>query len=143
MGYKEGHGLGKDEEGITTPLLVKKTDGRSGVILAGELNTNKPKTSESCVLQMTNIVGPGEVDDLLQEEIEIECKKFGRVLKCIVYEEKRPGTPDNEAVKIFVKFSNHNEAKKGFDVMNGRFFGGRKVMANYFDESRFESNSFQ
>lgn len=33
MGWKEGHGLGKQEQGIKAPLVAKKTDRRSGVII--------------------------------------------------------------------------------------------------------------
>ena len=33
MGWKEGQGLGKQEQEITTPLMVKKTDRRVGVIM--------------------------------------------------------------------------------------------------------------
>lgn len=36
MGWKEGLGLGKTHQGITTPLEHQKTDKRSGIIRAAE-----------------------------------------------------------------------------------------------------------
>jgi splicing factor 45 len=59
------------------------------------------------------MVGPGEVDNYLQGEIREECENFGKVEKCIVYEDKQENTPPGESVRIFVKFQSHVEAKKG------------------------------
>ena len=33
-----------------------------------------------------NMVGPGEVDDMLEAEVSEECSKYGKVVKCMIYE---------------------------------------------------------
>lgn len=108
------------------------------------------------------MVGPGEVDDELQDEVKGECsEKYGPVAKCTIYE-VTGSVPPEEAVRIFVQFQDAEDATKGtgygiafwkrllrlistFCVFDGSsyrlewtVFGGRKVKAVYYDERRFE-----
>ncbi|OUM62575.1 hypothetical protein PIROE2DRAFT_61796 [Piromyces sp. E2] len=96
----------------------------------------QPNIIPSRVVLLTNLVGAGEVDDTLQEETAEECEKYGEVKKCFIFEVKG-NVPDDEAVRIFIEFGKIEEAAKAFGALNGRFFGGRKVKAKYFDENRF------
>lgn len=46
--------------------------------------------------------------------------------------------PDDQAVRIFVKFSSAESAQAALNDLNGRFFGGRVVMARFYDAARFD-----
>ncbi|KAF9984594.1 hypothetical protein BGZ75_003858 [Mortierella antarctica] len=97
------------------------------------------KGSPSPVILLTNMVGPGEVDDTLQEETAMECEKFGPVVRCLIFEVQNGKVPPEEAVRIFVKFGSLVSAEKALKDLDGRFFGGRQVRGQFFDEKRFDS----
>lgn len=98
---------------------------------------------ESKVLCLKNMVGNEEVDEQLQEEIEEECSKYGDVENVIIYQERQSEEEDAEIlVKIFVEFGHPSHAKKGRDSLNGRFFGGRTVVAQVYDQVLYEEQDF-
>ncbi|KTF94240.1 hypothetical protein cypCar_00035755, partial [Cyprinus carpio] len=56
-------------------------------------------------------------------------------------EEKQGEEEDAEViVKIFVEFSMASEMNKAIQALNNRWFGGRKVIAEVYDQERFENS---
>ncbi|KAG0255824.1 hypothetical protein BG011_004917 [Mortierella polycephala] len=97
------------------------------------------KGTPSPVILLTNMVGPGEVDDTLQEETAAECEKFGAVVRCLIFEVQNGKVPPEEAVRIFVKFGTLTAAEKAIRELDRRFFGGRQVRGQFYDEKRFDT----
>jgi len=99
--------------------------------------------SESVVLLLKNMVTPEDVDEALQEEIEEECNKYGKVENVIIYQERQSDEADAEIqVKIFVEFSAHEHVKQAKASLDGRFFGGRTVSAKVYDQELFDQQDF-
>lgn len=91
------------------------------------------------MIVLQNMVGRGEVDEDLEEETKEECEKYGKVVKCVIFEvraqkkrkmmEKKAlikqsthkdppcfqiaEVPDDEAVRIFLEFERVESAIKG------------------------------
>eukprot|EP00035_Acanthoeca_spectabilis_P033130 m.22137 g.22137 ORF g.22137 m.22137 type:complete len:410 (+) comp5766_c0_seq1:92-1321(+) len=106
--------------------------GQSGPVLYRQAPAEKVAASTSapsCTVLLKNLVGPGEVDADLEPEIAEECSKFGTVVKTSVKELQ--GVAPNEAVQVYVQFARQEAATKAISAMNGRYFGGRIVMADY------------
>lgn len=72
-------------------IEVKPTGRGTGVFVDHSARAPPPATAEhkdnvSPVILLTNMVGPGEVDDMLQEETADECSKYGKVERCLIFE---------------------------------------------------------
>lgn len=100
------------------------------------------RKSEQCrVMVLRNMVGAEDLDEELESEVTDECGKFGNVRRVIIYQEKQSEEADAEViVKIFVEFSQQPEMESAIQVLNGRFFGGRKVSAQRYDQQLYDAN---
>ncbi|EFX90167.1 hypothetical protein DAPPUDRAFT_300177 [Daphnia pulex] len=99
------------------------------------------RKADSRVIILRNMVGPEDVDETLQEEITDECSKFGNVERVIIYKEKQSDDDDAEIiVKIFVEFTVGTGAETARDSLNGRFFAGRMVRCDIYDQALYECN---
>ncbi|GFR45032.1 hypothetical protein Agub_g6399 [Astrephomene gubernaculifera] len=161
MGWREGEGLGKNRQGISNPLVAQKTNQRAAVIVeappapgkaaGGGLglgsegpDAKRPKGVAlpgvpSRVICMRNMVGPGQVDEELEEEVGQELTKYGKVVDVLIFEVTTPGYVEEEAVRIFVQFERQESATKAAVDLQGRFFAGRLVRVAFFSEERFKS----
>ncbi|TNN36100.1 Splicing factor 45 [Liparis tanakae] len=122
-GFKEGQGLGKHEQGLSTALSVEKTSKRGGKIIIGdaaEKHSSKKSDANPLteilknptkVVLLRNMVGRGEVDEDLEGETKEECEKYGKVVKCVIFE--IAVVPDEDAVRIFLEFERVESAIKG------------------------------
>lgn len=96
---------------------------------------------QSTVMVLRNMVGPDNIDDDLEAEVTEECGKFGQVKRVIIYQERQGDEDDADViVKIFVKFSEVVEMTRAIQALDQRWFGGRKVSAEAYDQERFESS---
>uniref|UniRef100_A0A1A8FQ89 Splicing factor 45 n=1 Tax=Nothobranchius korthausae TaxID=1143690 RepID=A0A1A8FQ89_9TELE len=165
-GFKEGQGLGKHEQGLSTALSVEKTSKRGGKIIVGDAAEKPAGSSQSAaaeipvggfaadpskksdanplteilknptkVVLLRNMVGPGEVDEDLEGETKEECEKYGKVVKCVIFEIAE--VLDDEAVRIFLEFERVESAIKAVVDLNGRYFGGRVVKACFYNLDKF------
>jgi len=92
--------------------------------------------NQSVVLLLKNMVGPEDVDEDLQAEIETECTKYGKVEQVVIYKEEQQNS--EIIVKIFVEFESFEQVKAAKESLNGRFFSGRKVQASVYDQDLYD-----
>uniref|UniRef100_A0A3B3QYS6 Splicing factor 45 n=1 Tax=Paramormyrops kingsleyae TaxID=1676925 RepID=A0A3B3QYS6_9TELE len=144
-GFREGQGLGKHEQGLSTALSVEKTSKRGGKIIIGDLTEKgdsgkKPESNPlteilKCPTKVVLLERDMTVDEDLEAETKEECEKYGKVTKCVIFEIS--DTTDDEAVRIFLEFERVESAIKAVVDLNGRYFGGRVVKACFYTLDKF------
>ncbi|KAJ1920088.1 hypothetical protein IWQ60_007077 [Tieghemiomyces parasiticus] len=129
----------KRDKRRSTTGLASQVDAPADTEAEARIVDVKQTEIVSPVIILCNMVNPGEVDPDLQQETSEECQKYGPVTKCLVYEHQAPAgqLPAEEAVRIFVEFTDVAAADRARRDLHGRFFGGRRVTARLFDLDRF------
>jgi len=93
----------------------------------------------SKVVLLKNMVDADDVDEQLEEEITEECNKFGPVAKVIIATLEEGGS---KLVKIFVQFNDQASALRAVTSLHKRWFGGKVVHAQTYDEDRFARQDY-
>jgi len=133
---------------------------------ATTVQSNYSPITHSRIVVIRNMVTMQDVDDELEEEVYEECSsKYGPVEKVIIYicekmfipsgytysgssttstiysnttnEPKWVPIAPEETVRVFVQFRDETVAKKAYQDLMTRYFSGRLLRVNLFDEERF------
>ncbi|XP_078143900.1 poly(U)-binding-splicing factor PUF60a isoform X2 [Centroberyx gerrardi] len=129
------------QDGAAEPLSEQEHMSISGSSARHMVMQKLLRKQESTVMVLRNMVGPDDIDDDLEGEVTEECGKFGRVKRVIIYQERQGEEDDADViVKIFVEFSEAAEMNRAIQALNHRWFGGRKVVAEVYDQERFENS---
>ncbi|CAI5437503.1 unnamed protein product [Caenorhabditis angaria] len=101
------------------------------------LMTKLMRTNRSCVLILRNMVGSEDLDEYLEAEIREECEKYGVVNDVVIANFAHMGI-----VKIFVRFADPSQVDKAKTALDNRFFGGKTVKAEAYDQILFEHEDY-
>uniref|UniRef100_A0AAQ5Z2K7 RRM domain-containing protein n=1 Tax=Amphiprion ocellaris TaxID=80972 RepID=A0AAQ5Z2K7_AMPOC len=134
------------QDGTMEPLSEQEHMSISGssarhMVMRKLLRKQERGRGRSTVMVLRNMVGPDDIDDDLEGEVTEECGKFGQVKRVIIYQERQGEEDDADViVKIFVEFLEASKMNQAIQALNQRWFGGRKVSAEVYDQERFDSS---
>ncbi|KAE9337533.1 hypothetical protein PF008_g12485 [Phytophthora fragariae] len=105
---------------------------------AKALSWNEGEVSEPAGLRIVvikHMFTPEEIEDEeyekeLQDDIQDECSKIGEVSKITLFAKHVDGV-------VVIKFASSGSAARCVEVMNGRFFAGRKLECGFWDGTNY------
>ncbi|OCF36771.1 hypothetical protein I316_01367 [Kwoniella heveanensis BCC8398] len=122
---------------------VQNANSRGRIVNANDdsrIAEEKGRLGEaSRVICLVGLVeGVEDVDEELSDEIGEECSKYGIVERVVLHMVEPPPPEPSDCLRVFIVFSGMAGAWRATKELDGRFFGGRKIRATYFDEARFD-----
>ncbi|KAF7233369.1 hypothetical protein EG68_09979 [Paragonimus skrjabini miyazakii] len=121
MGYREGQGLGRESQGMSTALVVEKTSRRGGKIIH--------ERDQQRQQQSTQPLNPLPLLDTAAEEIITELP-LPENRSCIITHKDLFG---------YFYFPNFPPFLTAVLDLNRRFFAGRVVKAGFYDAEKFRN----
>ena len=95
----------------------------------------------SCLIRLKNMIAAAEVDSEFEGEVREEMDGFGPVEKVFVYVDPLPAN-EEESVRVFVRFASTESASKARKALDQRWFGGRVVRCEFYDDFKFERGEY-
>jgi splicing factor U2AF subunit len=127
----------------TLPLPPLAPPGAGGPVF-GPFGVPHPALTPSRVLLIGNALTAAELSDddeyrAICEDVRAECAKFGHVEELVIPRPHAdPSAPPAAGVGlIFVRYPNMRDVAFAVGALNSRTFNGRRVVACYYDETRF------
>ncbi|KAI8873810.1 RNA-binding domain-containing protein [Ramicandelaber brevisporus] len=102
--------------------------------LMQKLAASQPQPSrDHCVVRIANSVDVGDVDDMLADDFEQECTKYGKVAQVKVRIERQQRGTEADVAMVYVEFASAGEANAALAKLDGRWFAKRRLSATLVD----------
>eukprot|EP01064_Diplonema_japonicum_P003803 TRINITY_DN1249_c0_g1_i4.p1 TRINITY_DN1249_c0_g1~~TRINITY_DN1249_c0_g1_i4.p1 ORF type:complete len:380 (+),score=61.03 TRINITY_DN1249_c0_g1_i4:213-1352(+) len=121
------------ERSVVKALEREKADRKKKTQKRNQLKENA-KASE-CIL-IRNLVGRGELSDEIKEDVISEMQNHGNVVHATAHEAADLSLPDEESVRVFIRFSSKEEAVQAKQALHLRVFDGRFLAVSFFPLKR-------
>ena len=100
------------------------------------------RSPTSRVVELKNMLSPQDLENPeeyndIMEDTRDECSQFGQLVSVVI-----PRAGEAGATKIFLEYTSTTDAQKAIAGLRGRTFDGRKVIAEYFDETKFAAKDY-
>jgi len=116
---------------------IEGTANAARVELMGRLRLLRAGASSRCI-KLTNLVDPSEAagDQDLADEVREECERIAPVDRVVIKMDRTAGAV------IFVIFRDVEGGQKALMKLNGRWFGGREIRAEFYSATRADAGDF-